>query len=454
MALLRIQGVRADGLLALDDGPLRFGEPSSDPFCLFRVGTRVAKTAVQSNTVNPLWEDQLQVELPPTAAPRELEVLVFNHNTTMEDEPLGMFTIRLPGPPKVEEVTGRLTKQPKQTVEATGSITFTFSIMYHSGARQGDEADMQLPPCGRYVFADWDNTIVVYATQVLFPGAARFLHELRGDMDDPDVVARSPKVMVLSARADLGPVGDRLFQVLAVDGEGIHGGTLYGNPMADCIAPRLAHLTTSPAVAEDVVCRAFAARKVQNVEEWKVEKWDPNLALPLYFVGDNGEGDVYAAEAMLAKGLIAGAFIRRVTPFDRALFPHKPPCLRAHPGLLYFDHYEQAALLAFEGGLLTAAARDRVVQAFRDGVEEAKRTQSPLRAIPGSPTLSSWLSTPNVLPYEVAEACGGLTGAVGEERVEKVQGSGPVWDGEATAAQPGGGWDCRDSLRACGCTLQ
>lgn len=55
---------------------------------------------------------------------------------------------------------------------------------------------------------------------------------------------------------------------------------------------------------------------------WKVRKGGVKFGIRLPPPSSPRQGDVYAAEAMLARGLIAGAFIRRVTPLDRALFPH------------------------------------------------------------------------------------------------------------------------------------
>lgn len=42
------------------------------------------------------------------------------------------------------------------------------------------------------------------------------------------------------------------------------------------------------------------------------------------------QGDVYAAEGMLARGLIQGAFIRRVTPRDRGFFTNTQAPHRRH----------------------------------------------------------------------------------------------------------------------------
>jgi hypothetical protein len=55
-------------------------------------------------------------------------------------------------------------------------------------------------PGFRHVFTDVDNTLAIYGTQKAFPGAIRFLHELRGDMDEFGVSYLAPKINILSAR--------------------------------------------------------------------------------------------------------------------------------------------------------------------------------------------------------------------------------------------------------------
>ena len=82
----------------------------------------------------------------------------------------------------------------------------------------------------RHVFTDVDNTLVAYGGGAPIPGGVRFLHELRADMDDAPVARHAPKVTILSARPNMKGLTDSAPRLLSVDGECIHGETLYGKP--------------------------------------------------------------------------------------------------------------------------------------------------------------------------------------------------------------------------------
>ena len=89
----------------------------------------------------------------------------------------------------------------------------------------------------RYVFTDVDNTLVMYGNGPKIPGGVQFLHELRGNMDDPRARQTAPKVTVLSARPDTkGLLKDKVPKLLTVDGECFYGETLHGNLISSAIA--------------------------------------------------------------------------------------------------------------------------------------------------------------------------------------------------------------------------
>jgi hypothetical protein len=212
----------------------------------------------------------------------------------------------------------------------------------------------------RYVFTDVDNTIAGYMSTHMFPGAIRFLYELRGDMDDPVARLVAPKVMVLSARPDISWMAPEVDKHFVIGDDSFYGGTLHGKPVKDCLIQDLKHFHQDR--ADVAICRALARRKVCNMQEW-LER-HRGTGDEVIFVGDNGEGDSIAAQQMLSVGLIDYAFIRRVQPEDRVIFVGHTPTDTPFKNLFYFNDFSEAAQLAHEAGVISSEAYPRILDAF------------------------------------------------------------------------------------------
>lgn len=288
---------------------------------------------------------------------------------------------------------------------------------HHSHPHGHSEGSGRRP---RHVFVDIDNTLTYYGTQDLIPGALRFIHELRADMDDPKAAPEAPSVTVLTARPDLGDSYlDLLRTLLVVDGSSICNDALHGKFFADVILPDL--FKNDQKAGDKAICEALAQRKVGNIEQWIAQRKPRH---PLVFVGDNGEGDVEAAVEMLRRGLIRCAFIRSVGPSDTGLFLGKRPSDVAHPHVFLYDNYAQAAHLAHKAGLISDAARRRVVEAaesptapktIKHCVAKALlyggETASIARRLEGRSFLSRWANR-NVVTASIAVTAQDFAGQV------------------------------------------
>lgn len=225
-----------------------------------------------------------------------------------------------------------------------------------------------LSPNFHYVFSDVDNTLTIYGTRTFFPGAVRFLHETRGDMDYPYARLLAPKVTILSARPNMGFLTAP--PELMVDGENIHGDTMFGHPIRDCFAKDVWRVRTQE-MSDRTICVALGKRKVQNLQDWKAKVGAAAEDYPAVFVGDNGEGDALAAATMLEMGMIKYAFIHRLEKDCAAVFIGHSPIEVAAPNIFYFDSYAEAADQAGAAGLLTPAAVARVRQAIDADLESS-----------------------------------------------------------------------------------
>jgi len=156
-----------------------------------------------------------------------------------------------------------------------------------------------------------------------------------------------------------------------VDGQSIFDAALHGKFFADCVLPDVGK--NSQEAGDSAICRALGRRKVANVSRW-AEHTRPQHRL--VFLGDNGEGDAEAAAEMLRTGLIQHAFIRRVGPSEARLFVGKEPSHIHCQNLFYHDNYQQAAEIAHEQGLISEAAKGRVVQAAQSPPEGEGRPHS------------------------------------------------------------------------------
>jgi hypothetical protein len=219
----------------------------------------------------------------------------------------------------------------------------------------------------RYVFTDVDNTLAGYLSPIMFPGAIRFLYELRGDMEDAIERLVAPKVMVLSARPDISRLAPKIEKYFVVEGDNFYGGTLHGKPVKDCLIEDLKHFHQER--ADVAICRALARRKFCNMQEWLKRNRGSGDDCGVIFIGDNGEGDSLAAKEMLSFGLIDCAFIRRVQPDDRVIFVGHIPTDMPFKNLFYFNNFSEASQLAYDAGLLSPAAYHRIEEAF---AEESK----------------------------------------------------------------------------------
>eukprot|EP00667_Euglena_gracilis_P011760 EG_transcript_12024 len=229
-----------------------------------------------------------------------------------------------------------------------------------------------------------DNTVVFYLTCSPFPGAIRFLNELRGNMDDFGTHQLAPKIIVLSARPSWQKPTQQSLKMFDIDGVNIYGDTLYGKPIRDVLIKDCLHAHQEE--AEVAICRAMASRKMKNLKSWvkdhKGKRW------PIVFVGDSGEGDVIAAKSLLSEDIIQYAFIRTLQdddpmPFNGKLAQRSLPGCSEHERMFHFTDFQDAAAIARKHGLISEKAYARVVEAFETekALDLSQSTQQVLRQV-------------------------------------------------------------------------
>ncbi|GLJ16342.1 hypothetical protein SUGI_0276590 [Cryptomeria japonica] len=67
---------------------------SSDPYVVLKLGNQVAKTKVISSNLNPVWDEELTLNIS-TTTPRSLKVEVFDKDTFTADDEMGDAEIDL-----------------------------------------------------------------------------------------------------------------------------------------------------------------------------------------------------------------------------------------------------------------------------------------------------------------------------------------------------------------------
>jgi len=89
----------------------------------------------------------------------------------------------------------------------------------------------------------------------------------------------------------------------------------------------------------------YAKRKFENIKRYIEENSDALQDKYLLFTGDNGQGDVHAAQLLLERGVINEAWIRKVTP--------KPTLSMVNvPNLHYFDNWDSEDVAELEKQIL------------------------------------------------------------------------------------------------------
>jgi uncharacterized protein DUF2183 len=198
------------------------------------------------------------------------------------------------------------------------------------------------PSAGNKVLSDIDDTFYVnwvdksYPSKTVYPGVRQFYQELdRGPGATPD---RQGDLGFLTARP-WDPVGifeNQTHQMLRD----------HGVPEATVITGDVLHLIGNQNIAD---------KKVENFNEYKQQYPEYGYV----FMGDSGQGDVMAAQKMLATDpkALAGAFIHDVVNTPEA----KREEYRKQ-GIVFFDSYVGAAAEAFDKGLIQREGMARIAQ--------------------------------------------------------------------------------------------
>lgn len=175
MALVQFYTIRCENLPAADKGLFHRGAPSSDPFCVFSIGTHEVKTKPVPKDLNPHFEDNLHLEIPPGEDFRRLVVKVFDHDLGKPADPLGMYSMELPASDTVAQATGVLVSQPKQKVNASGTIYFSYAVTIRENVQDKpqDEADAEeFEGSGSLIIERLSATGVTAADRRLFKEAS------------------------------------------------------------------------------------------------------------------------------------------------------------------------------------------------------------------------------------------------------------------------------------------
>lgn len=238
-------------------------------------------------------------------------------------------------------------------------------------------AQLGLTTPGPYcVFTDIDDTLVAsggakggvkgslagydftYYPHEIYPGAAQFGLEVGRGMTS----STPPAQVLLSARPKLFSLSDTSPDVLAWKDVAEKNGVNWG---IDVTGAKYGNLL-------DVFAgytQGFGETKVAN---WRQGCKEPNLAS--IFIGDDGQGDVYAgwrmlmesASAVNASQKVVAVFIHSVRPGDPAGWGDLEPRKYPQDRMFFFGTYASAAVQAHSASLMTMDGLARVLRSMMD----------------------------------------------------------------------------------------